>query len=362
MAKSFITDFSTTAASNTDLGGLDSTGTTGVVKSGDNYVRSLMAMLAMYYDDMGAVNTVAGTANAITITAAEAWTAYGTGANEIATGTGLLFKAGAVNTSTVTVAVNGLTAKAIRKLVNGSDVGLDAGDIRNGQRYGLLYDSTANSAAGAWILLDQPEVNKGADVATASTMVLNTATGLMVDITGTTTVTAITLAEGAIKIGRATGAHQYTASASLIINGSTSTNYTTTAEDILLYEGRASSVVRLWVLYSSALGTPSSGVATNLTSIPAGQLTGTVADARLSSAMQALIAPSGWNLGATIFGYRNVATAATLGDLVAGSQIEPCNSDDVPLRGSALSGTACCMGNIGTGSGDIRVTCWARNA
>lgn len=105
-----------------------------------------------------------------------------------------------------------------------------------------------------------------------------------------------------------------------------------------------------------------SGSSNTLTNIPAAQLTGTVADARLSAAMQNLLAPTAWSLGSTIMGYRNVNTAASNGDTMAGSEIEPCNSDDVPSTGSALSGTARCCGQITTGSGDQRVTNFVRIA
>lgn len=89
---------------------------------------------------------------------------------------------------------------------------------------------------------------KGNDIATASTLVLSTATGPLIDLTGTTTVTAVTMAERQLRICRSVSAFQLTASASLIVNGSTSVNYTTTADDLLLFEGFASSVVRVWVI------------------------------------------------------------------------------------------------------------------
>lgn len=91
-------------------------------------------------------------------------------------------------------------------------------------------------------------VTKGVDVASASTLNLDTATGALVNVTGTTTVTAVTLGTGKTRIVRATDAFQMTAGASLIINGSTSVNYTTTAGDLLFFEGYGSSVVRVWVI------------------------------------------------------------------------------------------------------------------
>lgn len=92
------------------------------------------------------------------------------------------------------------------------------------------------------------ESSKGADIASAATLNLTTATGMFPDITGTTTVTAVTLGTGKRRSARAVGAFQMTASASLIVNGSTTENYTTVAGDTLLFEGFASSIVRVWVI------------------------------------------------------------------------------------------------------------------
>jgi len=145
MAKSNVADYSTTAASNTDIDGVDSTGATGLVKSGDNYVRSLMAHLAKFYDDFGGVNTVLGTGDAITITTSTTYTA-------LATGMRFRFKASAVNTGAVTLNLDAIGAKAVRKIIAGTDVALAAGDITNARSYDVVYDATANAAAGAWII------------------------------------------------------------------------------------------------------------------------------------------------------------------------------------------------------------------
>jgi hypothetical protein len=84
---------------------------------------------------------------------------------------------------------------------------------------------------------------KGTDIATASSINLTTATGPSLTLTGTTTVTGVTLAEGSIRIVRAAGAFQITASASLLCNGSAVTNLTVAAEDLLVFRGGAASVV-----------------------------------------------------------------------------------------------------------------------
>lgn len=144
MAKNDVFSYSSTAASNTDIDGLDSTGATGLVKSGDNYTRSLMSHIA-----------------------------------------------------------SGVVAR-------------------------------------------------GTDIATASTLDFTaagvTTKSLIHELTGTVTVTAVTMTAGQWRICRAQGAFQLTASASLVVNGSTSSNYTTIANDLLIFEGFAAGVVRVWSL------------------------------------------------------------------------------------------------------------------
>ena len=83
---------------------------------------------------------------------------------------------------------------------------------------------------------------KGTDIASNATINLTTATGPRIDITGTTTITAVTLAAGSIRIARATGIFQITASASLVVNKSTSVNYTTAVGDLLIFTADGSVV------------------------------------------------------------------------------------------------------------------------
>src|SRR5438093_1312158 len=112
----------------------------------NNALRELMAEVARFYDDLGGVNTVAGTGDAITVTTASGFTA-------LATGHVLSFRAGAGNTTNVTINVDGLGLKPIRK-VTSAEVALIAGDLVAGGRYLLAYDAAANGATGAWLLLN----------------------------------------------------------------------------------------------------------------------------------------------------------------------------------------------------------------
>lgn len=96
-------------------------------------------------------------------------------------------------------------------------------------------------------------LTKGSSVATASTIDLDAATGPNIDLTGTTTVSAVTLSEGRIRLARAVAAFTLTASSTLVVNGSSSVDYTTIADDLLVFEGYAAGVVRVWKVYSAAL-------------------------------------------------------------------------------------------------------------
>lgn len=88
----------------------------------------------------------------------------------------------------------------------------------------------------------------GADAISAGTLDLDNTTGTFVNITGTTTVTSVALAEGRIRYGRTNAALPFTASASLIVNGSSTASYTCEAGDVIMFVGYAAAIVRIWVI------------------------------------------------------------------------------------------------------------------
>lgn len=109
----------------------------------------------------------------------------------------------------------------------------------------VVYGGTgATSTIGAWDSLN----SRGTAVPTSSSVNLSVATGPNLHMTGTTTVTSVTLASGSLRFVIADAAFQLTASANLIVNGSTSDNYTTSAGELLVFIGDPSSVVRVWSL------------------------------------------------------------------------------------------------------------------
>lgn len=80
----------------------------------------------------------------------------------------------------------------------------------------------------------------GADIASAATINLDGATGNTPDITGTTTITAVSLNAGRTRRCRAMGAFVLTSNASIIVSGGTQTMV---AGDYIIFTGRAAGVV-----------------------------------------------------------------------------------------------------------------------
>ncbi len=191
-----------------------------------------------------------GTADVITATFSPAITA-------LTDGMIVRIRASAANaTTTPTFSPNGLTAHTITKYGNQA---LIAGDI-----FGAGHDIFLeyNLIGTRWELLN-PSINinsisldsltrYGAAVASASTVNLDTTTGDYIHITGTTTITAITLASGRRRTvvfdGILTLTHNAT---SLILPGGVS--ITTAAGDTAVFEGEGSSNTRC-VDYTRASG------------------------------------------------------------------------------------------------------------
>jgi hypothetical protein len=94
---------------------------------------------------------------------------------------------------------------------------------------------------------------RGNDIASASTLNLEAATGDLVDVTGNSTITAITLADGHERTVRFTAGLTLTHGASLVLPAAA--NIVTAAGDFAVFRGFAGGVVRC-VVYSRANGEP----------------------------------------------------------------------------------------------------------
>lgn len=172
-----------------------------------------------------------GTANALTLTPAQALDAY-------AAGVAVEFLVTATNTAAgPTLNISGLGALTIKTFLGAGKVNAPKGALQNGMIARVVLDGVDA------VLLNPRPYNSATAMASASTLVLDNADGDYVEITGTTTVTAITLAEGVERTIRAAGAFQLTHSSSLVLPGAA--NITTAAGDVLIFRGEASGVTRL---------------------------------------------------------------------------------------------------------------------
>lgn len=150
-------------------------------------------------------------------------------------------------TTTPTFNFNSQGAKTVKKQIGGGKVALSVGDLQANTFALMAYDGTD------LILINPRPYGQGADIASAGTINLTTATGDYVHVTGTTTITAVTLAQGRECTVVFDGALTLTNGASLILPGGA--NITTAAGDIAVFRGEASSVVRC-VSYIKASGAP----------------------------------------------------------------------------------------------------------
>lgn len=187
MARNSPRQWSSTAASNTDIAGISLA--EGVTKPSDvnDFERAHMAQIAQYLAEMS-FPTVGGTSDALTLTPTTALAALAS--NVVYTGTIL----SANTTQTPTLNVSGLGAKVIRKISGNTDVALSVGDLPTGGLATFVYSTTANSSGGAWLIPNPVvqvfPVGPLTNLASASTTDLGTIGSHNINITGTTTITA----------------------------------------------------------------------------------------------------------------------------------------------------------------------------
>lgn len=106
--------------------------------------REMMADVAEFLLDLSCSVTTSSTGNAYTLTTNGTIPA-------LADGLVVGFKTDAGNTGAATLAVDGLAAKPIRHT---EDEALQLGDLLEGAHYLVVYDSSADSGLGAWLLLN----------------------------------------------------------------------------------------------------------------------------------------------------------------------------------------------------------------
>lgn len=232
LTQSLASNGQTVPTANLPMGGFKHTNVAAATATTD-YLRADQALNS----SLQWLTSVSGT-NTITASTSITPAAY-------AAGQTYRFVSSGKNTDAVTLNVSGLGAKNVYKRQAGGLVALVAGDIVGSTEYSFTYDGTQ------FVLNEQRPYSHGADIASASTINLDTATGDCVDVTGTTAITAITLSEGQQCTTRFTDALTLTNGASLVLIGGA--DITTAAGAFAVWRGYASGVVRL-VSYSTASG------------------------------------------------------------------------------------------------------------
>lgn len=231
---------------------------------GDDHLRLIKTALrncfAGFTGAVIATGADSGAANTYVLTPAQALPAY-------TLGMVVEFVAANANTGASTLNISGLGAVAI-KTVDGVALGLN--DILAGQAVMVIHDGTAfrllavtkhyidqlafaaslplqGGNAGKILVTDGTNASwtnaltialneaKGADIASAATINLTTATGNFVHVTGTTTITAITIPVGAERTVVFDGALTLTHGAALLLPGAA--NIVTAAGDRMVVRG-----------------------------------------------------------------------------------------------------------------------------
>lgn len=171
----------------------------------------------------------------------------------------------------------------------------------------------------------------GADIASAPTINLETATGDVVDVTGVGTITAVTLSEGHQRLVRFTGVLQITPGASLVLP--VATPIVTAAGDYALFIGYAAGVVRV-VYFPQDSG---AGIAIRRAASEAAQ----------TALLSAVVGDSGSG------GTKGLVPAPAAGDAAAGKFLKADGTFDVP-PGMVIATPAIyyveTTGNDGTGA------------
>jgi len=109
--------------------------------------RQVMGRLAELLADMGGALTAGGTANALTVATASAFTAYQDGLI-------LAVRIASSNTTATTLNANGIGAKSVRKMLASGESALVGGEQQATGICIYRYATALNSGAGGWMLLN----------------------------------------------------------------------------------------------------------------------------------------------------------------------------------------------------------------
>lgn len=246
----------------------------GMPPSGVNdTMRAIMGAVRRTWERGNATLTTAGAGNAYTLAPAVAYGAY--------TRERWTFLVDRANTGAVTLNISGLGAKTVTKPTPAGPAALAAGDWQANMMVDVVYDGTqfqmvspvgvsafTGGTLTSTLTMAAAAINEaaGADIASAATTDIGAATGNYVNVTGTTTITALgTVQAGTRRIVRFAGALTLTHNATSLILP-TGANITTAANDVAQFVSLGSGNWRC-AGYMRADGT-----ALNVASLPAGTI------------------------------------------------------------------------------------------
>lgn len=172
MSKNTFADLSTTPGNNTDLLNQNSTGSANA-NTIDTLIQNFAGMTARFYGDLGALGTVGGSANAITVTSLSTY-------QSLTNGLIIAAKLSSTITGASTLNLDGNGVKAIRRR---GDTATQNGDGIAGGIYLFRYDTAYNSAAGAWVILNQEYTPIDADLTAIADAGVSAFSGLLYGLT-----------------------------------------------------------------------------------------------------------------------------------------------------------------------------------
>lgn len=141
-----IYDLSTTASSNTSIGGASAA--EGMSPAGVNdVIRALAAVVKAYQEDVGGAPSAVATGNAYAVTTSSVVPNY-------AAGLAFIVVPDTANTGAATINFDTVGSKKIRKFSAGAEAALVANDLLANNPALLVYNTAADSGSGAFILLN----------------------------------------------------------------------------------------------------------------------------------------------------------------------------------------------------------------
>lgn len=151
MALTSLADLSIVDANNTSFSGITQAENSMFPSNVNDAFRATDGSIARYLSDLAGINqTVGGTANAITVTVAQTWTALANGQRFAIKNTV------GPNTAATTIAVTNSVAGALgtKAIRLQGDSALVGGEMLANGIYEFRYDASYNTANGAWVLLN----------------------------------------------------------------------------------------------------------------------------------------------------------------------------------------------------------------